>query len=67
MTVKMLVLRTDGKFHLFWQKCILGANRIQINEPICYVEGRFLEDLKKVGKIAIVIHQHQWITTGIYN
>ena len=33
MTVKTLQsLRTDDKFHLFWQKCILGANRMQVND-----------------------------------
>ena len=34
MTVKTLQsLRMDDKFHLFWQKCVLGANRMQVNEP----------------------------------
>ena len=34
MTVKTLQsLRADDKFHLFWQKSILKANRLQVNEP----------------------------------
>ena len=34
MTVKTLQsLRADDKFHLFWQKSILEANRLQVNEP----------------------------------
>ena len=34
MTVKTLQsLRADDKFHFFWQKSILEANRLQVNEP----------------------------------
>ena len=34
MTVKTLqFLRTDDKFHLFWQKCVLEANHLQVSKP----------------------------------